>query len=215
MSDIKNPFAEYLPEAAEPQKPETPVTMEDVTTKALDLVRTVSWANESPDGAPTYVQNRLVFAQATTAIGEVANLDDADSVRRCIGTYFEICKLNSTDPSLPGLANALGISAKRLRNLNDTGTAGFFTQRPLQPDVKDAIDQAMRVLEQFFAGAVADGRISPAAATMLGQNHFGYVSKMNHAVDHTHRVDVPKTLADIQAEFDTLPPLEVEFEEVE
>ena len=214
MSDIVNPFEKYLPKARKALEPETPATMEDVTEKALDLVKSVAWANESPDGAPTYVQNRMVFAQATTAVGAVCDIEDADSVRKCISAYFEMCKLNSTDPTLPGMANALGMSARKLKSLRDVGSEFFFTQKPLMPDVKDAIFQAFRVLEQMYAQAVFDGRLSPAAATLLGASHFDYATKVEHKVETTHHMAAPKTAEEIQKELESLPILNVECEDV-
>lgn len=210
-----NPFAEYLPAKTPAERPSTPVTLDDVTEKALDLVRTVSWCNDNPDGAPTYVQNRLTMTEATTMVGSCCDIEDADSVRKCISAYFEMCKLNSTDPTLPGLANAMGKSTTWLKGLKDVGTDAFFTRKPLLPEVKDAIFQALRVLDQLFAQAVFDGRISPAAANQIGMNHFDYVNKVEHKVDITSRLETPKSIEEIQREFDALPVLDVEFEEIE
>lgn len=214
--NTNNPFAEYLPADYEETAPAVPSTMDDVTEKALELVRTVSWANDSPDGAPTYVQNRMVFAQATTAVGEMCDINDADSVRRCISAYFEMCKVNSTDPTLPGLANALGKSTSWIKSLKDIGTDSFYTRQPLLPGVKDAIYQALRVLDQLFAQAVFDGRISPAAATQIGMNHFDYINKVEHKVDMAVTAAPAKTVEEIQAEFESLPAIEdVEYTNVE
>lgn len=212
---FENPFSQHLPANVEKEKSKLPATTDTVMQKAIDLVREVSWANDNPDGAPTYVQNRMVFAQATTAVGEVCDIDDADSVRRCISTYFELCKLNSTDPTIPGLANALGQSTRWLKSLKDMGTESFFARKPLLPEVKDAIYQALRVLDMLFAQAVYDGRMAPAAITALGANHFDYVSKVEHKMEITNRGEAPKTIEEIQREFEKLPEIEnVDFVEV-
>lgn len=213
MSD--NPFAKYLEAPAPKEKPLVPATLDDVAQKAVELVKTVSWANDNPDGAPTYVQNRMVFAQATTAVGEMCDIENAESVRKCISAYFEMCKVNSTDPTLPGLANAMGKSTAWLKSLKDVGTDAFFTRKPLLPEVRDAIYQALRVLDQLFAQAVFDGRISPSAAQMIGTNHFDFVNKVEHKVDVNTRATQPKTADEIEREFENLPVLDVEFEEVE
>lgn len=214
MAELENPFKDYAPKQNLTSPPEKAPTLDEIAEDAMALVTKISWCNNNPDGSPTYVQNRMVFAQATTMVGEMCDIENPESVRKCISAYFEMCRVNSTDPTLPGLANAIGKSTAWLKSIKDVATDGFFTRRPLQPEVKDAIYQALRVLDQMFAQAVYDGRITPGAATMLGQNHFDYLNKVEHKVDIASRVEAPKTPEEIQREFEELPPLDVEYEEV-
>lgn len=219
MTEIENPFAlpVELEENPTPDKPVAEISPYRAALQAaIAKVEGVAWDDPNTrDGAASYTQNRMTLAEATTDIGNLCDLEDAESVRACIGAYFEMCKLNSTNPSLPGLANALGKSTKWIKDLRSGGNAGFYNIRPLPIEVKEEVDRALRMLDQLFAQMVMDGMISPAAAQQIGTNHYDYTNKVEHSVDLTSRGEQIKTLEEIAKEFERLPPIEnAEFREV-
>lgn len=208
-SDYKNPF--------DPPVEETKPAVDEIHNDVMALVKKIAWVTTS-DGDVNYTQNRLGFAQATAMVGAVCDINDADSVYKAVGTYYEMCKANDTLPSVPGLANALGKDAAWLKRFRNPNSKAFYELKALPPDSREAIADALRILDQTFIQMAVDNKIQPTLAGMLGVNYHGMVQRTEHVVEHTDTREKVKSDEEIIKEMEALQQtliLDVDFKEVE
>lgn len=196
----------FLPFPVGPKELTREEIQQDIVSDVLDLVNKISLAQDPENN---YTANRINFAEMTGQLGEVCDLGNPRSVQSCISTYFQICKINDSAPSLPGLSNALGISFKHLNEIRNP-EANRFSRDALSPSCRRIILRACDILDQVFVQMIHDQRITAPAATYLGSNFHNMHSKTEHKIDFTKVTEIPRSMEDIAEEFSTLPDILVE-----
>ena len=100
------------------------------------------------------------------------DLSSSEEVSNIIDKYFRFMAEVDSRPLVSGLANALGIDRRRMREIalgiQDHSKFG------LTEDTRRIIADAYNSLEVAWEYNFANGKINPVTGIFLGRNHFGY-----------------------------------------
>ena len=120
------------------------------------------------------------FLGVNIALFNMSKIDmhDPMAVQERLTEFFELYAENDMEPTVAGMAMALGMNRRTLWAIvNDqpTGSSGYLTALP--PEVARIIKKAHFLLENLWESYMNSGKINPVSGIFLGKNNFGYQDK--------------------------------------
>lgn len=105
----------------------------------------------------------------------LVDLADAKAVESRVVEFFEICAKYDTKPLISGLADALGMDRRRLKELvNETPGRELGTTFESRASIK----RAYNMMETLWEHYSVNGKMNPVTAIFMGKNNYGYQDKV-------------------------------------
>ena len=123
----------------------------------------------------------------------------ANQVRERTVEYLRMCAEHGMRPTVTGYALSLGTSRVGLQNL--------MRSKSTPPEVRDAIETGLTMIEDSMLQMMMDTKTSPVAFIFLLKNHFGYSDQTDITIRADARDDTPDEAA-LEAKYMTIMDVE-------
>lgn len=152
------------------------------------------------------LDNALEISSLPLDEGKV-NLDNYDEVRIRIDQYLKTIKKYGMQPTIVGLASAMGLTKATLYNIHQ----GTRTVR--DPRVKSLIDQLYNVTLMVLEDGMQAGIIKEVTGIFLLKNNYGYKDTQEYVIQGSNLLGDAKSDAEMLEQYRASVPMLEELDE--
>ena len=152
------------------------------------------------------LDNALEISSLPLDDGKV-NLDSYDDVRIRVDQYLKTIRKYGMQPTIVGLASAMGLSKATLYNIHQ----GTRTVR--DPRVKELIDQLYNVTLMVLEDGMQAGIIKEVTGIFLLKNNYGYKDTQEYVIQGSNLLGDAKSDAEMLEQYRASVPMLEEVDE--
>lgn len=152
------------------------------------------------------INNALQVSQLPLSDSKI-DLNDYNQVQIRVQQYLEIIKKHGMQPTIVGLASAMGLDRNKLYEVH-AGTRPVKDAR-----VKELIDQMYAVTLMVLEDGMQAGLIKEVTGIFLLKNNYGYKDQQEYVVTGGNLLGDAKSDIELLEEYRSSVPMLDEFEE--